>query len=142
MQEMAANVADGLDWSVTDAKVEEAVRRIVATANPLRVVLFGSRARGDFRPDSDVDLAVILEGSEEDVARRIPYGLLWGIRMEVDLVVVSEGKYDLHRPWINSIFNYIDREGIVLYDRRDTQSADRDAAHAGGGGRVDAAVFH
>ena len=40
---------NGMDWSVTDAKVEEAVRRIVAAADPLKVILFASRARGDFR---------------------------------------------------------------------------------------------
>jgi hypothetical protein len=41
--------------------------------------------------------------------------------MEVSLIVVSKAKYDLHRPWLNSIFNYIDREGAILYDRNDPQ---------------------
>lgn len=45
-----------------DACVQEIVRRIVAGFNPKRVFLFGSRARGDHHPDSDVDLLVEVEG--------------------------------------------------------------------------------
>ncbi len=46
--------------------------------------------------------------------RRLSYAALEGISMSVDLVVVSKAKYDLHRPWLNSVYNYIDQEGVVL----------------------------
>ncbi|MEK9163875.1 MAG: nucleotidyltransferase domain-containing protein, partial [Chloroflexota bacterium] len=36
------------------------VKRIVTQFDPVRIILFGSRARGAARPDSDVDLLVIL----------------------------------------------------------------------------------
>lgn len=122
------------DWTVTEAKVDEAVRAIVAAADPLKVILFGSRARGDQRPDSDVDLAVILDCPEVDVRNRLPNTVMRDIAMEVDLIVVSQAKYDLHRPWLNSVFNYIDREGVVLYDRQHPQSARPNAVHARPGG--------
>lgn len=43
-----------------DPVVERVVRRVVEEVQPLRVVLFGSRATGTARPDSDVDLLVVL----------------------------------------------------------------------------------
>jgi predicted nucleotidyltransferase len=125
-----------LDWSVTHEKVAEAIRRIVEAANPLQIIAFGSRARGDHRPDSDLDLAVILDAPEEDVDKIVPHGLLQGIRLPVDLVPVSKQKYDDHRPWLNSVYHCIDQEGIVLYDRQNPQSARLDALHTSPGGRV------
>jgi predicted nucleotidyltransferase len=128
------------DWGVTKEKVDELVRRIVATADPLQIIVFGSRARGDHRPDSDLDLAVILDAPEAEAHKRSVYLALDGLRMETDLVVVSKAKYDRHRPWLNSVFNYIDQEGIVIYDREHPQCACPDALHAGDGRRVGASV--
>ena len=119
------------DWSVTPEKIEEAVRRIIEAANPLQIIAFGSRARGDHRPDSDLDFAVILDAPQEEVHKRLPYTVLEGIRMEVTLIVASKSKYDLHRPWLNSVFNSIDQEGIILYDREHPQFARRDALRLG-----------
>jgi predicted nucleotidyltransferase len=123
------------DWFVTDEKLAEVLRRIVATADPNRVILFGSRARGENRPDSDLDLAVIIDAPEEEVRRRLPHSVLRGLQMEVSLIVVSQEKYDLHRPWLNSVFNYIDREGVVLYDRHDQESTRQNAVRLGAGRR-------
>jgi len=125
-----------LDWSVTHEKVAEAIRRIVEAADPLQIIAFGSRARGDHRPDSDLDLAVILDAPEADADRLVPHSILAGIRLPVDLIPVSKQKYDDHKPWINSVFNYIDREGIVLYDRQHPQSACPGALHTSPGGRI------
>lgn len=44
---------------VTDALLDRMIRTIVDEVDPEQVILFGSRARGDARPDSDVDLLVI-----------------------------------------------------------------------------------
>ncbi len=128
------------DWGVTKEKVDEVVRRIVAKADPLKIIVFGSRARGDHRPDSDLDLAVILDVPQEKVRQLLPYTVLDGIDMSVDMIVVSKTKFDLHRPWLNSIFNYIDCEGITLYDREHPEFARPDAVYIGAGRRVSVAV--
>jgi Nucleotidyltransferase domain len=46
---------------VTEALLAEVVRRIVSVGDPFRIVLFGSRAKGETRPDSDLDLLIIEE---------------------------------------------------------------------------------
>jgi len=47
--------------AVTDDLLQEVLRRILEVGSPLRIILFGSRARGQARPDSDLDLLVIEE---------------------------------------------------------------------------------
>jgi predicted nucleotidyltransferase len=48
--------------SVNQGVLQEIIRRIVETAKPERVILFGSAARGEMGPNSDVDLLVIKRG--------------------------------------------------------------------------------
>ena len=48
------------DPGVAEARLNEAVRRLVAALQPERIYLFGSRARGDFDADSDWDLLVVV----------------------------------------------------------------------------------
>ncbi len=49
----------------TDAAIRQMVEIIVDGWDPVQVVLFGSRARGDFHEDSDVDLLVVLDNVED-----------------------------------------------------------------------------
>jgi len=48
------------DEVTTSEAINIMVERIVEQFHPLRITLFGSRARGDAGPDSDVDLLVVL----------------------------------------------------------------------------------
>ena len=49
------------------AVIDELIRRVVAAVHPLRIILFGSAARGDMRPDSDIDVLLVMP---ETVHRR------------------------------------------------------------------------
>ena len=53
--------------STTEDVLKKLKSRLVAVYGRrlIRLMLFGSRARGDFEPDSDVDVAIVLEGPFE-----------------------------------------------------------------------------
>jgi predicted nucleotidyltransferase len=98
--------------------VAEITRRIVATAHPQRILLFGSVARGQSNPDSDLDMLVIVRGPvhRRALAQEI-YKNLHGILTPVDIVVATEQDVQEHGQAIGSILRPALREGKVIYDR-------------------------
>jgi len=101
--------------------LEEITQRILAISTPEQVILFGSYARGDPGPDSDIDLLVI----EMDVAapRRESVRLrraLRGLLVPIDVVVATPQQIRRHRDTIGLIYGPAVREGRVLYERAAT----------------------
>jgi uncharacterized protein len=98
-----------------EALIEEAGRRLNAAAPDADIILFGSRARGESRPDSDLDLLVI----EPDFNRRgDEYGRLRkelrGLDVAIDLVIYRK---DEAEKWGNVPGSFLHRalgEGRVL----------------------------
>jgi uncharacterized protein len=102
---------------VTSEKIAEAVRRIAQAANPVKIIMFGSRARGQERPDSDVDLLVIETQVENRVAEMTRLNrALRGLALPVELIVISAQLFDQWSRVPGSVYHEALREGIVLYD--------------------------
>ena len=99
--------------------IEQIVRTIVERFEPKRIVLFGSRARGDHRPDSDLDLFIEMESSLRPPERAVAIGAVFGLHpWSMDLVVYTPQEVDRLRGRIGSLLSTIEREGKVLYERR------------------------
>ena len=107
---------------VTDALLDQMVQAIVDGADPERVILFGSRARGDAREDSDIDLIVIeaepfgADRSRLAEERRL-YRALAGLRVSKDILVYSLDEVEYWRDSLNFVLARALREGRVLYER-------------------------
>ncbi|HVD86057.1 MAG TPA: nucleotidyltransferase domain-containing protein [Solirubrobacterales bacterium] len=98
-----------------EALIEEAGRRLSAAAPEADVILFGSRARGESRPDSDLDLLVI----EPDFERRgEEYGRLRrelrGLDVAIDLVVYRKREAEQWGDVPGSFLHRVLGEGRVL----------------------------
>lgn len=96
----------------------EIVRRIVAVADPDRIIIFGSRARGDHRADGDVDVLVIQESSEPRHKRSGPvYGALADLPREVDVLVYTPREVEEWSAVDQAFVTTTVREGIIVYER-------------------------
>lgn len=96
----------------------EVIRRIVATIDPDRIVLFGSRARGDARGQSDYDLLVI----KSTDARTLPleqaaYRAMFGVLASVDILVETPERLERLKNAPGLVFRDALREGQVVYER-------------------------
>lgn len=100
-----------------DPKIlDDLVQRIVEVVYPRRIILFGSAARGDMGPDSDLDILVVVpDGTHRRQTAQTIYRNLIGFRAAVDVVVATES--DLHQYGDNFSLVYYPalREGRAIY---------------------------
>jgi len=97
--------------------IEEITRKVVAAFHPRRVILFGSRARGDAGPESDTDLFVEMETSLPPYERRVAVDRLFGLRdWPMDVLVYTPAEVDRLKDAVGSLVYSVIREGKVLYE--------------------------
>ena len=78
--------------------LDQIIQRVVAVAEPDKIILFGSAARGEMGPHSDVDLLVVKSG-EFDYGRLVGdiYMNLHGVGQAVDIVLATPEQVDRYR---------------------------------------------
>lgn len=100
--------------------VPAAVADIVRAADPVRVILFGSVARGDDGPDSDLDLLVVVDAVAPGPERRRLMGTIRsaiGVRAPIDVFVTDPAECERRRDVVGSLHYWPLREGEVVYER-------------------------
>ena len=101
--------------TVSEEILQEIVRRIVAAVQPEKIILFGSAAREDMGPDSDLDSLVIKScKNRRETARKIRRKLI-GIGIPKDIIVATPEDIERYKDTIGLIYRPALSEGKVLY---------------------------
>lgn len=96
--------------------IDNVVKQIVDKFKPQRIILFGSYARGNPRPESDVDLLVVMETPLREVQQAIQISQEIDYRFGLDLIVHTP-KYLAERVKMGDWFlRDVLKEGKVLYE--------------------------
>ena len=103
---------------VTDQLLAEVVRRIPTIGAPVKIVLFGSHAKGTARPDSDLDLLIIEESDLPRYRRSGRYRrVLCGVFPAKDIVVWTPQEVEGWRAVPNAFISTVLAEGKLLYEK-------------------------
>jgi uncharacterized protein len=112
---MAAPIIDHRQ-NVDQELIREVVDRIAAEFKPQRIILFGSHARGDARPDSDLDLLVEMDSELEFYDRIRAVSAIFGLRRwPLDVLVYTPAEVEKMRGVNGTMVDLVEREGRVLY---------------------------
>ncbi|MBX3364187.1 MAG: nucleotidyltransferase domain-containing protein [Phycisphaeraceae bacterium] len=98
-------------------QIAEAVRRVVEQADPRLVLLFGSSASTDVRPEGDIDLLIVVDGDPDSKLVDSLYASMKGIGASVDMVVLSEDQFERQRNIVGTVAYPAAKEGTVVYQR-------------------------
>lgn len=107
---------------IDDEWFEALAQHIVSAVHPEKIVLFGSRATGTARPDSDIDLFLQVEtGRNTREATKETYRALRKLRerpgVDIDIVVKDRAFVERYGDLVGTIVRPVLREGKVLYAR-------------------------
>ncbi len=109
-------MADGCTGTIDQQVLDEIVRRIVEVAAPDKIIMFGSAARGEMGPNSDVDLLVIKsgdyhQGKLSDEIRRS----LHGVNEAFDIIVARPDTIERYRDSHCLVYKPALQEGRTIY---------------------------
>ena len=104
-----------------DPVLQKIVEVIVKEIDPDKIILFGSRARGDYDEYSDYDILVLKEGIRPEER----FSLMWRLKRVVsgyvdgiyDIIVQDTEKYVLLSRDPFTIYASAEKEGVVLYEK-------------------------
>ncbi|MCX7858166.1 MAG: nucleotidyltransferase domain-containing protein [Deltaproteobacteria bacterium] len=107
---------------LTESLLNEMVRVIVKEINPRKIILFGSYARGNINPNSDVDLLIIDDNPfGPGRSRRKKMGALWRslarFFIPIDILLYSSDEIEQWRDSKNHVIAQAIKEGRVVYEQ-------------------------
>ena len=96
--------------------IDEVVRQIVEKFKPQKIILFGSYARGNPRPESDVDLLIVLDTLLKETKQSLEIRRHLGVMFGLDLVVYTPQHLKDRVEMGDWFLRDILKEGKVLYE--------------------------
>jgi predicted nucleotidyltransferase len=106
----------GLGMQPNSKAINILVQSIVGAVHPLKIILFGSAARGDMSPDSDIDVLVVMpEGVHRRRTAQFLYRQITGLGVPFDILVATPDDLEKHKDNIGLIYRTVLREGREVY---------------------------
>lgn len=96
--------------------LDDIIRRVVEVADPDRIILFGSVARGEMNRHSDVDLLVVKDAPDLRLLTAKVYQRLYGVGAAVDIVMVTPQDVKRYKDSHALIVKPALRQGTVMYE--------------------------
>ena len=96
--------------------LDDIIQRVVEVAEPDRIILFGSVARGEVNRHSDVDLLVVKDAPDLRQLTAKVYRRLYGVGAAVDVVMVTPQDVERYKDSHALIIKPALREGTVIYE--------------------------
>ncbi|MEM5830453.1 MAG: nucleotidyltransferase domain-containing protein [Candidatus Aenigmatarchaeota archaeon] len=107
-----------------DENLKKIKEIIVQTAKEMnieidRIILFGSRARGDYREDSDYDLLIVTKNKLNEIQKRnfvilVHKTLVKNFQEGFDIIVVDKQYFEKYRDVYGCIVGIANLEGIII----------------------------
>ncbi len=99
-------------------RAEKIVDRIINGYNPLKIIIFGSYARGEATEFSDLDLLIVKDTTESFYKRPALIRSLFDKQPgPMDILVFTPDEFDEQKSEINNIVNIAVKSGIVVYEQ-------------------------
>ncbi len=102
-----------------DAQIQAAIDWVVALAAPDMIYLFGSRARGDYDPDSDLDLFIVVPDPVGDRRQRqieLRHALV-GARPIVDPWMMGRLEFEETKDVVGGLAYPATHNGVLVYEK-------------------------
>lgn len=105
--------------SISDRTLDEIVQRLIEGLQPERIILFGSHAYGHPTTESDLDLMIIIQESNELAYRReqAAYKCVGPVGVSKDLLVLTREEFESQARVATSLARRVKEKGMVLYER-------------------------
>ena len=85
-----------------------------------KIILFGSRARGDNSEGSDFDIYVVVEDIEFSIYKNLYVNLSWRfveLDIDVDIIIRPVKVFERNKNFFGFVSRYADREGVLIWKR-------------------------
>jgi predicted nucleotidyltransferase len=99
--------------------IQELIARIADEFQPIKIILFGSYAQGNPRPESDVDLLVVMETSLREIEQAVRIRQHIKPMFGVDILVYTPARLEQRVKWGDSFLKEITEKGVVVYESPD-----------------------
>ena len=100
-----------------DKILQQIISSIVKLVNPDKIILFGSRATGKAKKDSDYDVLILKKFCKKKALRRKLYSNGLNAGVPVDMIVNTPNQFDKLKEYYSYVYYDIAKEGIVIYEK-------------------------